>query len=633
MGFCGYMTMNILKAVNLIFHYKVYSPGQKEESYQSALEGIDLTINPGDFVGILGRNGSGKSTLAKQLAGLLTPSEGYVYIDGLDSKDSRNVLSIRDKVGMVFQNPDNQIVGNVVEEDVAFGPENLGVPQEELSGRVEQALTMVSMNAYRFDAPGKLSGGQKQKIAIAGILAMEPKCIILDEPTAMLDPQGRKEVLEAIRYLNQEKKITILLITHRMEEVEHANSIYVMNEGKIAFHGSPEDLWDKPRLLEECGIRLPFALGLAGQLRDRGIPVPQIHKGQDLLGFLEDQMAEKRYQGLKRLSELTELKSPKNSDQGDIEQNNVIDTDEGERLSEIKEDWGQISCQHLSYSYDKLKAGKKTDALQDISFTMKKGERLAIVGKTGSGKSTLLQNLNGLLKPDMGSCFYNGKDIHGQELSLKEVRQKVALCFQYPEYQLFEETVLKDICFGPSNMGCPRWVCQKRAREAMERLGLPPEMESLSPLALSGGQKRKVALAGILAMDPEYLVLDEPAAGMDQPGKDNLFHILKELNEEKKTGILLVSHDMDDVAEHADRVLVMDQGRIIMDGSPGEVFSRGEQLEKLSLEMPQALSFYHKLRESDFGSESSVVPVTEKELADYICSELASSDSEICGKM
>ena len=622
--------MNILKAVNLIFRYKVYSPGQKEESYQSALEGIDLTINPGDFVGILGRNGSGKSTLAKQLAGLLTPTEGYVYIDGLDSQDSRNTFSIRNKVGMVFQNPDNQIVGNTVEEDVAFGPENLGVPQEELSGRVEKALSMVSMHGFQYDSPGRLSGGQKQKIAIAGILAMEPKCIILDEPTAMLDPQGRKEVLEAVRYLNQEKKITIILITHRMEEVEEAHSIYVMKEGKIAVHGSPEDIWGKPDQLEECGIRLPFTLRLADHLRKRGIPVPRLYSEQELLDFLENQMAEKRYQGLKRLSELTEFTLPEISEKEASEEPDFHkEVNRYETVSEQTGDGGQLSCRHLSYSYSNLKVGKATDALQDISFSMKKGDYVAVVGKTGSGKSTLLQHLNGLLKPDRGHCFYDGKDIHGTGISLKEVRQKVALCFQYPEYQLFEETVLKDICFGPSNMGCTKWVCLKRARDAMELLGLPEQMESLSPLVLSGGQKRKVALAGILAMDPEYLVLDEPAAGMDQPGKDNLFHLLRELNEDKKTGILLVSHDMDDVAEYANRIIVMDHGKIVMDGGPGEVFAKGDKLKELGLDMPRALSFYHRLRESDFGTESSMIPVTVAKLADYISHVLDSTSQEI----
>ena len=626
------MTMNILKAVNLIFRYKVFSPDQKEESFRSALEGIDLAVNPGDFVGILGQNGSGKSTLAKQLAGLLTPTEGYVYIDGLDSRDSNNAISIRTKVGMVFQNPDNQIVGNTVEEDVAFGPENLGVAQEELSGRVEKALSMVSMNGYRFDTPGRLSGGQKQKIAIAGILAMEPKCIILDEPTAMLDPQGRKEVLEAVRHLNQEKKITIILITHRMEEVEKANTIYVMKEGKIALHGSPEMIWDQPDQLEECGIRLPFTLRLVHHLRDRGINVPRLHNEQDLLDYLEDQMAEKSYWKLKRLSELTdftssEIPEPEGCESPGLHRDSGRKGDSEE--SDQSGDGGQISCRHLSYTYNNLKAGKATEALHDISFSMRRGDFLAIVGKTGSGKSTLLQHLNGLLKPVKGHCFYDGKDIHGPELSLKEVRQKVALCFQYPEYQLFEETVLKDICFGPANMGCTKWVCLKRAREAMELLGLPEQMESLSPLVLSGGQKRKVALAGILAMNPEYLVLDEPAAGMDQPGKDNLFHLLRDLNENKKTGILLVSHDMDDVAEYADRMIVMDRGKIIMEGTPGEVFSREKEIEELGLEMPQALSFYYKLRGSDFGSESSVIPVTETRLADYISRELDFSSPEI----
>ena len=633
--------MDILKAVNLIFGYQVYSGKEKRESesFRIALNGINLEIHPGDFVGILGPNGSGKSTLAKQLAGLLTPTEGYVYIDGLDSRDSSHSVSIRSKVGMVFQNPDNQIVGNVVEEDVAFGPENLGIPQEGILERVEKALETVSMSAYRYHSPGRLSGGQKQKVAIAGILAMEPGCIILDEPTAMLDPQGRQEVLEAIRYLNQEKKITIILITHCVEELEHADAVYVMKEGRIMAHGRPAQIWDQAHLLEECGIRLPFVLRLADLLRERNIPVPRIRTDREMLGYLEEEMTAKRYRQLSslstHLSQTADHYTMEQSDSSCTKQKEInylqveeIKTESGQEenkpAARTSGEPGQIGCRHVSYSYGSFKSGKRTDALRDVSFSMKKGEYLAVVGKTGSGKSTLLQHLNGLRKPTLGNCLYDGIDIHGPDISRKEVRQKVALCFQYPEYQLFEETVLKDICFGPANLGLPKWVCEKRAREAMELMGLPPDMESQSPLALSGGQKRKVALAGILAMDPEYLILDEPAAGMDQPGKDTLFHLLKKLNKEKKIGILFVSHDMDEVAEHADRLIVMEEGRIVMDGKPREVFSGGEQFDERKLEIPRALSFYHRLRESDFGEEAERVPITVEELADYIRGELKS---------
>ena len=266
MGFCGYMTMNILKAVNLIFRYKVYSPDRKEESFHPALQGLDLTVNPGDFVGILGRNGSGKSTLAKELAGLLTPSEGYVYIDGLDSSDSRNAISIRGKVGMVFQNPDNQIVGNTVEEDVAFGPENLGVPQEELSGRVEKALSMVSMNAYCYDSPGRLSGGQKQKIAIAGILAMEPKCIILDEPTLGMDGFLMQELESLIKMLKEEGK-TVIIISHEIPMVfRTVDDAIILNNGKKIFQGTREQLATRDDIFDSIHISMPPAVVMSKAL-------------------------------------------------------------------------------------------------------------------------------------------------------------------------------------------------------------------------------------------------------------------------------------------------------------------------------------------------------------------------------
>lgn len=281
--------MDFMKAVNLVFRYKIFSSEEEEEQTITALDDVSLTISKGDFIAILGHNGSGKSTLAKHLAGLLEPSEGCVLISGLDSSKADNIMSIRKTAGIVFQNPDNQLIGNVVEEDIAFGPENLGVPQEEIWERVSNALEATGMSAYRFKSPRALSGGQKQKVAISGILAMEPQCIILDEPTAMLDPKGRKEVLQAIHHLNQSKNITIILITHHMEEAEDADYIYVMKEGKIKAQGLPRHIWTQHELLKDCGIGLPFDRMLVDALKKEHINLPNgIETEQDMLNYLTE---------------------------------------------------------------------------------------------------------------------------------------------------------------------------------------------------------------------------------------------------------------------------------------------------------------------------------------------------------
>lgn len=241
----------------------------------SAVSDVDLTIEQGEFVAILGHNGSGKSTLAKHLNALLYPTEGSVWIDGYDVNDDEHLLDIRKSAGMVFQNPDNQIIAGVVEEDVAFGPENIGVPTDEIWERVEKSLEAVGMTAYRYHSPNRLSGGQKQQVAIAGIVAMEPKCIILDESTAMLDPNGRKEVLNTVRELNQKKGVTVILITHYMEEVTEADRVYVMDHGRVVLSGSPREIFSADEQLKELGLTMPQITRLASSLRQAGMPIPE----------------------------------------------------------------------------------------------------------------------------------------------------------------------------------------------------------------------------------------------------------------------------------------------------------------------------------------------------------------------
>ena len=265
--------MGIIKAVDLAFEYIRRDEEGNVEGITRAVDGVNLDIKAGDFVAILGYNGSGKSTLAKHLNALLYPTEGTVFVDGKDVKEPENIWDVRQTAGMVFQNPDNQIIGQVVEEDVGFGPENLGVPTKEIWERVEESLKAVGMYEYRKHSPNKLSGGQKQRVSIAGVIAMHPKCIIFDEPTAMLDPNGRKEVIRAARALNQVEEITIILITHYMEEVIYADKVYVMDEGKVVMQGDPKSVFSQVERLRELRLDVPQVTELAYELKKSGIPL------------------------------------------------------------------------------------------------------------------------------------------------------------------------------------------------------------------------------------------------------------------------------------------------------------------------------------------------------------------------
>ena len=264
----------MIKAKDVVFEYQKYDEEGNVCETKRAVDGVELDVKKGDFVAILGHNGSGKSTLAKHINALLLPNEGEVWVAGMNTKDEDHVWDIRQNAGMVFQNPDNQIIGTVVEEDVGFGPENMGVPTEEIWVRVEEALKAVGMYKYRKHSPNRLSGGQKQRVAIAGIVAMHPQCIVLDEPTAMLDPNGRKEVIRAVRALNMVEDITVLLITHYMEEVVHADKVIVMDEGKVVMQGTPKGIFSRVDELKSYRLDVPQVTLLAHELKKKGIPLP-----------------------------------------------------------------------------------------------------------------------------------------------------------------------------------------------------------------------------------------------------------------------------------------------------------------------------------------------------------------------
>ena len=573
----------------------------------SALSALDFSIEEGSFVCILGHNGSGKSTLAKLFNALQLPTEGTILVSGMDSREEKNIFPIRREVGMVFQNPDNQIIASVVEEDVGFGPENIGLPTDEIWQRVNNALSAVHMEAYRLKSPNHLSGGQKQRVAIAGTLAMEPKTIVLDEPTAMLDPSGRKEVLESVLELKRKKGISIILITHYMEEAVNADRILLMDSGKLVMDGSPREVFQNVERLKEYRMDVPLITELAHKLQKRGFPIEKtILKKEEL----EEELLKLKEEGFVlqeniMASELPGLSEPSSEK-----------THAGDYI---------VEAEHLSAIFQEGTA-MESYALKDLSVKIRRGSLTAVIGHTGSGKSTLVQHLNGLIKAKSGEIFvsfrenpplvksgksflfFKGKKTVIEKkgrLSLSEegfdyraLRFKVGLVFQYPEYQLFEETVLLDVMFGPLNQGKSREDAEALAKNALASLGIGKELYAKSPFELSGGQKRKVAIAGVLAMGPELLILDEPTAGLDPAGRDELFEEIAGLRKNYAMTILLVSHSMDDVARYADEVLVLHQGELKMEGTVEEVFSKKEELEGMGLGLPQIRALLFDLQKN-----------------------------------
>lgn len=587
--------MKLINIKNLTFEYFRRDDEGNIEEMVKALQDVSLDVKPGEFIAILGRNGSGKSTLAKHINALLLPGEGEVIVDGMDTCDEEVRLQIRQTAGMVFQNPDNQIVGNLVEEDIAFGPENLGVPTADIWNRVEDALRVTDMELFRKQSPNHLSGGQKQRVAIAGVLAMHPKCIIFDEATAMLDPQGRKSMIAVAKRLQEENGITIILITHHMDEVLSADRVFVMKSGKIMGQGTPAWIFAQKELLSDCGLCLPVFHQYRDFLSEQGMIDREFAQSVDCVDSLIVYLKEK-YAGKQRV-----LNAPKLT--YDVK-TNVPDDNTKSASAENDNSWNEgILLNHVSYIYNKGFADEKK-ALDDVTLHIQKGEFVAVIGHTGSGKSTLMQHFNGLYMPTEGNVYYNGQDITEPDFSVKELRQKVGLVFQYPEYQLFAETVEKDVCFGPENMAISRVEAQKRAYEAIEAVGLPDTIYDCSPLQLSGGQKRRVAIAGILAMQPEYLVLDEPTAGLDPYSAQSLLKMLKELQIQNNIGVVLVSHSMEEVAEYADRIVVMEQGKIRLDGPTWSVFTKQNLLEELGLDVPIGNKILNALK--DEGNEVDI---------------------------
>lgn len=554
----------MIETKNLSFIYREEDMESGEIKEEKVLKDINIEIEKGSFTAVLGHNGSGKSTLAKHFNAILLPSGGKVYVKGMDTADENNIFNIRQSAGMVFQNPDNQIIATVVEEDVAFGPENLGMNPKTIAENVDKALHAVSMEEFRYSAPNYLSGGQKQRVAIAGILAMTPKCIIFDEPTAMLDPLGRKEVMDTILELHAQG-ITVVLITHYMEEAALADRIVVMNDGQKEMEGTPKEIFSQVEKMKELGLDVPQVTELVYYLNKMGRNFPK-----DILS----------------INEFIDL-ADKNGYNSDFS------------MEEVKSNWKPsetiLEVKNLTHTYGKGTAFERT-ALKNVNIAIGKGEFVGLIGHTGSGKSTLIEHLNGLIKAEEGNIYFKGKDIFENKQDLKHIREKIGLVFQYPEHQIFESTIFDEVAFGPRNMGLDKEEVEKRVKQTIELVGLDESCYKKSPFDLSGGQKRRVAIAGVVAMNPEILILDEPMAGLDPKGRAEILSNITQMHQKLGITIILVSHSMEEIADIADRILVMNKGNVEMFDTVENVFSQVEKLLAIGLNAPQISLLMYRLK-------------------------------------
>lgn len=605
-----------------------------------ALDGVDLNIEDGEFFCILGGNGSGKSTFAKHLNALLQPDAGTVRINGMDASDPELVYDIRSTAGMVFQNSDDQLVATLVEDDIAFGPENLGVPSAQIAQRVREALKGVGLVGFEHHETHALSGGQKQRVALAGVLAMEPRVLILDEASSMLDPRGRKGLMKACRALH-DRGMTIVMITHFMEEAAEADRVAVFQAGRVAMLGTPEEILTRADELARLNLDIPASCCFGRALRAKGVPICAQVREADMVADIVQAYAERSRTGIAGRPFASDPRIPDNVSSA---------IDGADALEPV------IEISHLSYSYSlsarerrrwhKRSAAEGASnkqalwgndpsspwALRDVSLTVRRGEFLGLAGHTGSGKSTLVQHLNGLIRPQEGSVYALGLDLSSKK-DAAAVKAKVGVVFQYPERQLFAETVAQDVAFGPHNLGLSQTEVARRVASSLARVGLDlATVGDKSPFELSGGQQRRVAFAGVLAMEPEVLVLDEPMAGLDPAARSDFLGLIDRLHRDGLT-VVMVSHSMDDLANCCDRIVVMNEGTVFAEGTPAQVFAYADELKSIGLGVPAAQRMALALARADVPLRLDGLYTVESladELADLLigCSDGSSNVSD-----
>jgi len=526
-----------------------------------ALDGIQLDINRGEFVMIMGPSEAGKSTLAATINGLIPhfhvgKMNGTVTIMGRNTQEF-SVAQMAEIVGMVFQDFEAQLFSTNVELEVAFGPENFSVDREEISRRINECLAYVGLEAVRNRPPSTLSGGQKQKLAIASVLALKPSVLVMDEPTTDLDPISKMGICDITHRLCKRDDLTLMVIEHETEEALYADRIVLIKDGKIVTLGPAAEILRDSDMLEGLGI---MPLGIPRFFKSMGVPYLPLTPDEGVKAFQQAgwQISQPVYQ--------------------------TIVADEKAALEKLTRPL--IQCRNLEHTYNK--GGK---ALDGVSLDIFEGDMVAIVGQNGSGKTTLVKHFNGLLMPTAGEILVNGQPTAKQ--GVFKLGQKVGYVFQNPDYQIFSETVFDEVAFSPRLRKLPEEEVTQRVHDALEAVGLAGADEE-DPFSLTKSGRQRVAGASVLAAKPEVLILDEPTTGLDYNEQRSMMDMVRHLNETGST-IIFVTHHMWVVAEYAKRVFVMKDGKVFLEGTTREVFSHGDELRDAFLRPPHFVEFSNRL--------------------------------------
>lgn len=526
-----------------------------------ALQNVNLQVQRGDFVVIMGPSEAGKSTLSECLNGLVPHFfrgrfQGEVHVLGMSTRE-HTVAEMAEHVGLVFQDFESQLFSTNVALEVAFGPENFSVPWEEMNERVHRSLKLVGLDGMEGRTPASLSGGQKQKLAIASVLAMEPKILCMDEPTTDLDPISKLGIFAIADELRRTRAITLIIVEHETEEALKAERIVLMKGGVVLRDGPAHEILRQVELMEGIGVQPLQVPQFFHSLGVADLPLT-IEEGLEWFRGQRWQVDEVAFETLRR------------------------------RDDERRRSYGDVLIQveGLSYSYP-----GHVEALRDVDLEIRRGEFLAIVGQNGSGKTTLVKHFNGLLVPTEGSVVVNGQDTRTQ--GVYKLGQQVAHVFQNPDHQIFSDTVFNEVAFSPRIRGCSEEETQQRVKEALEAVGLVG-LEEEDPFSLTKGGRQRVAVASVLSARPEVIILDEPTTGLDYAEQRSMMELVTRLNQQGHT-IIFVTHSMWVVAEYAHRVIVLKDGGILLQGSARQVFAQEAKLRETFLQPPQIVSFSNQL--------------------------------------
>lgn len=587
----------MIEIENVTFNYSA----QGEQDVPPALDDVSLRIEPGETIAIIGHNGSGKSTLMKLIAAILQPQSGTVRVDGLATNTAgHDIWTIRQQVGIVFQNPDDQLIAGTVIDDIAFGPENLGLPELEIEKRVQEAIALLGLEKYAQMAISELSVSLKQRVAVAGILAMRPRYLLLDEPTTMISGQTARQLLAMVQQLAREQNIAVVHITHFMHEITTFERVLVMDAGHIIMDGTPTEVFAQAAQLKSVGLDVPLVTQLGNRLHAQGwthLPIPLLSPEQLRISI-----------DAANSESSSQISLPVHRPPSEVEPSAAVSMkhqsrDAGSPIFELKD---------VYYSHQRG-TPFEFEALHGLSLAISAGQITALVGPTGSGKSTIIDLLAALVRPGAGTVFFEGKNTADSTFHSNTIRSQVGVVFQSPESQIFEETVGKDISFGPRLQKVSLAESRRRVQASLEAVGLPYEdFRSRYTYALSGGEKRRVAIAGVLALEPRVIIFDEPMAGLDPRGRAELLQLIIALKQ--RLTIIYASSSLVDIVELADVIHVLDAGRLAFSGTPREVLNRAQTLHEMDIELPEATQIALSLRSPSIRTDLLGLAELEAEL-------------------